>query len=140
MEAVDRFAIDALNSLVVASEALVPLASGTARFIVFRDATGADRVAITVGKPDFAQPVPVRLHSAGLTGDEFGSRRCDCGDQLALAVEELGGGVILYLPQEGLGLGLTNKMRTYQLQDAGLDTFDVGFDNDERVWRCRAHA
>jgi GTP cyclohydrolase II len=69
----------------------------------------------------------------------FGSRRCDCGDQLRLAVtrlEDLGGGVILYLAQEGRGLGLANKMRTYQLQDDGLDTFDanttLGFDDDER--------
>lgn len=145
VEAVDRFAIDAVNSLVVASDALVPLASGTARFIVFRDATGTDQVAIIVGKPDFAQPVPVRLHSACLTGDVFGSRRCDCGDQIALAltrVEDLGGGVILYLAQEGRGLGLANKMRTYRLQDGGLDTFDanttLGFDDDERDYGIAA--
>jgi GTP cyclohydrolase II len=130
VEAVDRFAIDAVNSLVVASEALVPLASGiTARFIVFRDATGTDQVAITIGKPDFAQPVPVRLHSACLTGDEFGSRRCDCGDQLALAVEELGGGVILYLPQEGRGLG----------SQVSIPSMLVSITRT-RLWRCRAHA
>lgn len=146
VEAVHRFAIDAVNSLVVASEALVPLAAGiTARFIVFRDATGTDQVAIIVGKPDFTQPVPVRLHSACLTGDVFGSRRCDCGDQLALALtrlEDLGGGVILYLAQEGRGLGLANKMRTYRLQDGGLDTFDanttLGFDDDERDYGIAA--
>jgi GTP cyclohydrolase II len=146
MEAVDRFAIDAVNSLAVASEALVPLASGiTARFIVFRDATGADQVAIIVGEPDFDRPVPVRLHSACLTGDVFGSRRCDCGDQLALAltrVEDLGGGVVLYLAQEGRGLGLANKMRAYRLQDGGLDTLDanttLGFDDDERDYGIAA--
>jgi len=145
-DAVARFAIDAVNSLVVASDALVPLASGiTARFIVFRDATGTDQVAIIVGKPDFAKPVPVRLHSACLTGDVFGSRRCDCGDQLALALtrmEGLGGGVILYLAQEGRGLGLANKMRTYRLQDGGLDTLDanttLGFDDDERDYSIAA--
>ncbi len=145
-DAVARFAIDAVNSLVVASDALVPLASGiTARFVVFRDATGTDQVAIIVGKPDFAKPVPVRLHSACLTGDVFGSRRCDCGDQLALALtrmEGLGGGVILYLAQEGRGLGLANKMRTYRLQDAGLDTLDanttLGFDDDERDYAIAA--
>jgi len=145
-DAVARFAIDAVNSLVVASDALVPLASGiTARFIVFRDATGTDQVAIIVGKPDFAKPVPVRLHSACLTGDVFGSRRCDCGDQLALALtrmEGLGGGVILYLAQEGRGLGLANKMRTYRLQDGGLDTLDanttLGFDDDERDYAIAA--
>jgi len=88
----------------------------------------------------------VRLHSACLTGDVFGSRRCDCGDQLRLAVallEDLGGGVILYLAQEGRGLGLTNKMRTYRLQDDGLDTFDanttLGFDDDERDYGIAAH-
>src|SRR6202000_1931163 len=73
------------------------------------------------------------------TGDVFGSRRCDCGDQLKLALarlQEAGGGVILYLAQEGRGVGLANKMRTYRLQDAGLDTVDanttLGFDDDER--------
>jgi GTP cyclohydrolase II len=145
-EAIGRFAVDATSSLAVASEALVPLASGvSARFIVFCDATGTDQVAIIVGQPDFAKPVPVRLHSACLTGDVFGSRRCDCGDQLALAltrVESLGGGVILYLAQEGRGLGLANKMRTYRLQDAGLDTFDanitLGFDDDERDYGVAA--
>jgi GTP cyclohydrolase II len=145
-EAVDRFTADTANSLTVASEAMVPLVSGTtARFIVFRDATFTDQVAIIVGKPDFAMPVPVRLHSACLTGDVFGSRRCDCGDQLALAltrVEGLGGGVILYLAQEGRGLGLANKMRAYRLQDEGLDTFDanttLGFDDDERDYGVAA--
>ena len=145
-EAIGRFAVDATNSLAIASEELVPLASGvSARFIVFCDATGTDQVAIIVGKPDFAEPVPVRLHSACLTGDVFGSRRCDCGDQLALALtrmESLGGGVILYLAQEGRGLGLANKMRTYRLQDGGLDTFDanttLGFDDDERDYGVAA--
>jgi len=144
--AVDRFAADAVRSLSVASDAIVPLTSGiAARFIIFRDATGADQVAIIVGKPDFAQPVPVRLHSACLTGDVFGSRRCDCGDQLALALtrlEDLGGGVILYLAQEGRGLGLANKMRAYRLQDEGLDTLDanttLGFDDDERDYGIAA--
>jgi GTP cyclohydrolase II len=81
----------------------------------------------------------VRIHSCCLTGDVFGSRRCDCGDQLQLALtrlQEAGGGIILYLAQEGRGLGLANKMRTYKLQDAGLDTVDanitLGFDDDER--------
>jgi GTP cyclohydrolase II len=90
-------------------------------------------------------PVPLRLHSACLTGDVFGSRRCDCGDQLRLALrrlEEEGGGIILYLEQEGRGLGLANKMRTYKLQDEGLDTLDanttLGFDDDERDYGVAA--
>ncbi len=145
-DAVARFADDAISSLFVASEASVPLTSGTpTRFVVFRDAMGGSPVAIIVGKPDFAAAVPVRLHSACLTGDVFGSRRCDCGDQLRLALtrlEDLGGGIILYLAQEGRGLGLANKMRTYQLQDDGLDTFDanttLGFDDDERDYGIAA--
>jgi GTP cyclohydrolase II len=107
--------------------------------VVFRDALGNDPAAVIVGTPDFSKPVPVRIHSACLTGDVFGSRRCDCGDQLKLALvrlQEAGGGIILYLPQEGRGVGLANKMRTYKLQDTGLDTVDanttLGFDDDER--------
>jgi GTP cyclohydrolase II len=144
-DAVNRFAADA-TALAAASEATIPLASGTAaRFVVFRDALGVDQVAIIVGKPDFAQPVPVRLHSACLTGDVFGSRRCDCGDQLRLALarlESLGGGVILYMAQEGRGIGLANKMRAYRLQDGGLDTRDanttLGFEDDERDYGVAA--
>jgi GTP cyclohydrolase II len=145
-EAVERFADEAIRSLTFASEASVPLDSGTqARFVVFRDAIGGNSTAIIVGKPDFSNAVPVRLHSACLTGDVFGSRRCDCGDQLQLAMrrlEDLGGGVVLYLAQEGRGLGLANKMRTYQLQDDGLDTVDanttLGFDDDERDYGIAA--
>ena len=98
-----------------------------------------------LGKPDFTKAIPVRLHSACLTADVFGSRRCDCGDQLRLAVarlDDLGGGVVLYLAQEGRGLGLANKMRTYRLQEDGLDTVDanttLGFDDDERNYRVAA--
>ena len=145
-DAVNRFAADTMNTLAVASEASVPLASGTsARFVVFRDALGIDQVAIIVGNPNPSDPVPVRLHSACLTGDVFGSRRCDCGDQLQLALarlEGLGGGIILYLAQEGRGIGLANKMRAYRLQDGGLDTRDanttLGFEDDERDYGVAA--
>ena len=138
--AVARFREKATQSLTIAGEAYVPLSSGVrTRFVVFRDAFGDDPVAVIVGTPDMSKPVPVRIHSACLTGDVFGSRRCDCGDQLKLALarlQEAGGGVILYLAQEGRGVGLANKMRTYKLQDAGLDTVDanttLGFDDDER--------
>jgi GTP cyclohydrolase II len=138
--AVARFRKAAIQSLSIAAEASVPVNGGTpTRFVIFRDAIGGASTAVIVGKPDLAQPVPLRLHSACLTGDVFGSRRCDCGDQLRLALAQLeqqGGGIILYLEQEGRGLGLANKMRTYQLQDAGLDTVDantvLGFDDDER--------
>ncbi|MEH2589839.1 GTP cyclohydrolase II [Bradyrhizobium sp. AZCC 1721] len=145
-DGVNRFAADATNTLALASEATIRLASGrAARFVVFRDALGVDQVAIIVGKPDFTQPVPVRLHSACLTGDVFGLRRCDCGDQLRLALahlESLGGGVILYMAQEGRGIGLANKMRAYRLQDGGLDTRDantiLGFEDDERDYGVAA--
>ena len=145
-EAVARFGDETIRSLAIASKASVPLNSGArADFVVFRDAMGGSPVAIIVGKPDFSEPVLVRLHSACLTGDVFSSRRCDCGDQLNLALkrlEEIGGGIVLYLPQEGRGLGLANKMRTYQMQDDGLDTVDanttLGFDDDERDYGIAA--
>jgi GTP cyclohydrolase II len=145
-QAVARFGDELIQSLTIANKASVPLASGQrACFYVFRDAMGGSQVAVVVGAPDFSQPVLVRLHSACLTGDVFGSRRCDCGDQLKLAlkqIEEAGGGVVLYLAQEGRGLGLANKMRTYQMQDDGLDTVDanttLGFDNDERDYGIAA--
>jgi GTP cyclohydrolase II len=144
--AVAQFGDEAIRSLTISSNADVPLDSGRrARFVVFRDAMGGSQTAIIVGKPDLSKPVLVRLHSACLTGDVFGSRRCDCGDQLKLSIkriEDVGGGIVLYLAQEGRGLGLANKMRTYQMQDDGLDTVDanttLGFDDDERDYGIAA--
>jgi GTP cyclohydrolase II len=145
-QAIDGFGRDLLRSLSIASKASVPLSSGSrAEFVVFRDAIGGNATAIVIGKPDFAKPVLVRLHSACLTGDVFGSRRCDCGDQLRLAIrriEDASAGIILYLPQEGRGVGLANKMRAYQMQDQGLDTVDantsLGFEDDERDYGIAA--
>jgi GTP cyclohydrolase II len=137
---------DIVRSLEVVGEASIPLSIGAqTRFVAFCDALGENSVAIIVGDPDLTKPVRVRLHSACLTGDVFGSRRCDCGYQLKLSLarlNETGGGIILYLAQEGRGLGLGNKLRTYQLQEAGLDTVDanaaLGFDDDERDYGVAA--
>src|SRR5262249_58245967 len=118
-EAVAQLRGAAIASLAVVAETAIPLNGGIpARFVVFRDAVGGTPIAVIVGQPDLAQLVSVRLHSACLTGDVFGSRRCDCGDQLRLALPQLeqhGGGIILYLEQEGRGLGLANKNRASQL-------------------------
>jgi GTP cyclohydrolase II len=129
------------HALKVVSRAPVPLdgASDT-EFVVFRGGEGLrDQVAIVVGKPDLANPVPVRLHSACLTGDLFGSLKCDCGDQLRGTVRWMaqnGGGILLYLDQEGRGNGIANKMRAYKLQSQGYDTYDadevLGFELDQR--------
>ncbi len=127
------------------SDARVPLADlGDSRFVVFREQDGSrEHVAVLLGeRADWAEAVPVRVHSACLTGDLFGSQRCDCGAQLrnSLAlIKTLGGGIVLYLAQEGRGIGLANKLRAYRLQDEGLDTIDadqvIGFGKDERDYR-----
>lgn len=133
--------------LEIVSRARVPLLdSAETSFVVFRGGPGQrDQVAIVVGEPDLSVPVLLRLHSACLTGDLFGSIRCDCGDQLRKAIAciaEAGGGVLLYLDQEGRGTGIRNKMRAYALQDRGFDTIDadaiLGFGADERRYECAA--
>jgi GTP cyclohydrolase II len=136
-----------LRSVQVFARARLPSRHGEFEIVSFIDEGGRtlDDVAIVRGELKGAVEVPTRVHSECLTGDVFGSFRCDCRDQLELALERIAGaetGIILYLRQEGRGIGIAQKVRAYQLQQVGLDTVEanlhMGFDDDLRDYSVAA--